>query len=276
MTASAARAAGTLNIRVGFHTGPAVACVVGTLRPKYWRVWNDSPIRSAAGTRLESIFVSKKRAAAPPLTPTPCAERTRPRRRPLPFARSLYGDTINTASRMESMSEPNRINMSLSAREALLDQAPNVRVTDRGAISVKGKGTMQCFFLETEPDAANGARLRTTEEGSGDEEGGSPIGSLRHDLPTRDDRLVSASQRGSGPASTPHGEQLLSRLGTLLGGRAPRDSAGPAGGASSSVMGSLRGHATTASDRLMLHAGSARPGQAKRGSEDPEPLARAV
>jgi len=60
----------------------------------------------------------------------------------------LFGDTVNTASRMESNSEANRANMSHEAWEALNQQAPDMESDDRGLVTIKGKGSVQCFFLK--------------------------------------------------------------------------------------------------------------------------------
>ncbi|MGH8873133.1 MAG: adenylate/guanylate cyclase domain-containing protein [Acidimicrobiia bacterium] len=60
------------------------------------------------------------------------------------FQYDVWGDTVNTASRMESHGEPNRIHVTESVRAALADR---YRFQPRGTISVKGKGEMETFFL---------------------------------------------------------------------------------------------------------------------------------
>jgi guanylate cyclase len=60
------------------------------------------------------------------------------------FAYDLWGDTVNTASRMESHGEPGRVQLSSACREALGDAFP---VERRGTIEVKGKGTMETYWL---------------------------------------------------------------------------------------------------------------------------------
>jgi class 3 adenylate cyclase len=60
------------------------------------------------------------------------------------FAYDIWGDTVNTASRMESHSLPGRIQVSAATRSLLGDCFSFER---RGSIVVKGKGTMETFFL---------------------------------------------------------------------------------------------------------------------------------
>lgn len=60
------------------------------------------------------------------------------------FAYDLWGDTVNTASRMESHSAPGRIQCSQQVHR-LLEQA--FEFESRGTIEVKGKGPMPTWFL---------------------------------------------------------------------------------------------------------------------------------
>ena len=59
----------------------------------------------------------------------------------------LFGDTVNTASRMESNSEKNRINCSDVSAELLKIQHPTLKLNGRGKINVKGKGDMKTYWV---------------------------------------------------------------------------------------------------------------------------------
>lgn len=61
------------------------------------------------------------------------------------FLYDVFGDTINTASRMESLSLPMRVNVSETTWELVRDQYQG---TDRGCLEVKGKGPMRMFFVD--------------------------------------------------------------------------------------------------------------------------------
>ncbi len=61
------------------------------------------------------------------------------------FVYDVWGDTVNTASRMESHSLPGRIQISAATRAMVGERFKFER---RGAIEVKGKGLMETFFLD--------------------------------------------------------------------------------------------------------------------------------
>ena len=61
------------------------------------------------------------------------------------FAYDIWGDTVNTASRMESYGEPGKINLSKATYQHIKTK---YRCTYRGAIDVKNKGEIDMYFVE--------------------------------------------------------------------------------------------------------------------------------
>ncbi|MFZ5560488.1 MAG: adenylate/guanylate cyclase domain-containing protein [Pseudomonadota bacterium] len=88
-----------LDVRIGLHTGPVIAGVIGTVR----------------------------------------------------FAYDIWGDTVNTASRMESHGEPGRIQITTETRSCI---GLHFRVEPRGVVDVKGKGPLATFWLLEETPTA--------------------------------------------------------------------------------------------------------------------------
>lgn len=73
------------------------------------------------------------------------------------FAYDIWGDTVNTASRMESCSEPGMINISASTHELVKTYFD---CTYRGKLNAKGKGEVDMYFV-------NGIRPEFSENGDG-------------------------------------------------------------------------------------------------------------
>ncbi|KAG5886728.1 hypothetical protein JTB14_027151 [Gonioctena quinquepunctata] len=66
----------------------------------------------------------------------------------------LFGDTVNTASRMESTGEASKIHISLEMKKAL-DAIGGYRTEHRGLVDVKGKGLMDTYWLECKEGGMN-------------------------------------------------------------------------------------------------------------------------
>ena len=91
----------------------------------------------------------------------------------------LFGDTVNTASRMESNSFGSRILCSASSFQLLKEQAPDMPCKKRGKIPVKGKGDMTVYWIGDELIAKNKKERRKT---ISDQYGGS----FSHDISTKE------------------------------------------------------------------------------------------
>jgi class 3 adenylate cyclase len=60
------------------------------------------------------------------------------------FSYDLWGDAVNTASRMESQGTPGRIQITNATRELL---GPEFEYEPRGTVQVKGKGELETWYL---------------------------------------------------------------------------------------------------------------------------------
>ncbi|CAK5078961.1 unnamed protein product [Meloidogyne enterolobii] len=59
----------------------------------------------------------------------------------------LFGDTVNTSSRMESNGLPLRIHVSSDTREILVKD-PDFQLELRGEVEMKGKGKQTTYWLK--------------------------------------------------------------------------------------------------------------------------------
>ncbi len=91
-------------IRIGIHTGPVVAGIVGVKKFQY----------------------------------------------------DIWGDTVNTASRMESSGAVGQVNIS-EATHARVKDVPGLQFTPRGKVQAKGKGELEMYFVEREGYVPPGA-----------------------------------------------------------------------------------------------------------------------
>ena len=65
------------------------------------------------------------------------------------FAYDIWGDTVNTASRMESHGEAGKVHVSNEVYKLI---KADFILIDRGEIEVKGKGKMQTWFVDNSPE----------------------------------------------------------------------------------------------------------------------------
>jgi class 3 adenylate cyclase len=60
---------------------------------------------------------------------------------------TLYGDTVNTASRMEAAALPGRIQCTARTAALIRRQDPRIALAPRGPVLIKGKGTMETHWI---------------------------------------------------------------------------------------------------------------------------------
>ena len=89
----------------------------------------------------------------------------------------VFGDTVNTASRMESTGEAGRVQVSGSTAEALRAAGAPHALRYRGKTQAKGKGELDTYWLERGPgEPPDEALIDTSPPGSHRDAPGSPRG----------------------------------------------------------------------------------------------------
>ena len=73
------------------------------------------------------------------------------------FIYDVWGETVNTASRMESHGVPDRIQVTERTYRRLSDR---YEFEERGTIDVRGRGPMATWFLTGRPSVSPAARSR--------------------------------------------------------------------------------------------------------------------
>eukprot|EP00899_Mesostigma_viride_P020570 jgi/Mesvir1/28514/Mv13033-RA.1 len=86
----------------------------------------------------------------------------------------LFGDTVNVASRIESTSSPGCVHLSQQAASLLAKQAPEMYITPRGRVNLKGKGEVSTYWLGPSPPSQNGSLDVSTSGGAGAGGAGTP------------------------------------------------------------------------------------------------------
>ncbi|KAG7355294.1 adenylate and guanylate cyclase catalytic domain containing protein [Nitzschia inconspicua] len=77
----------------------------------------------------------------------------------------LFGDTVNTASRMESSSKPNRIQASQKTAELIVEARRGHWLTARkDLVNAKGKGLLQTFWLNPKVLKSSGSVVSSVED----------------------------------------------------------------------------------------------------------------
>ncbi len=84
------------------------------------------------------------------------------------FSYDVWGDTVNTASRMESAGAPGRVNVSRVTYELLKD---DFSFEYRGRVEAKGKGEVEMFFVNGERVAGSSSAEREVGCGEDDDRG---------------------------------------------------------------------------------------------------------
>ena len=140
----------------------------------------------------------------------------------------LFGDTVNTASRMESNSKKNRIHCSERAARLVKKQYPDIGVRKRGRIPIKGKGEMKTYWINERGSDRRRDSMVSVESNrsfmSNSSKDDSSIGNSDHaanNKPTEEEKEMDLSTKlpkSSIKMNSIRGEQHIPELGTLAEG----------------------------------------------------------
>ncbi|GMH65782.1 hypothetical protein TL16_g04279 [Triparma laevis f. inornata] len=78
----------------------------------------------------------------------------------------LFGDTVNTASRMQSLSLPGKIQVSSKTYQKLMGGATPWIFSDKRLVKAKGKGELATWFLEKKDDRKRGRDRSASHDGN--------------------------------------------------------------------------------------------------------------
>ncbi|GMI04416.1 hypothetical protein TrVE_jg7466 [Triparma verrucosa] len=77
----------------------------------------------------------------------------------------VFGDTVNTASRMQSLSLPGKIQVSSKTYQKLIDGRFAYTFSEKRLVKAKGKGELETWFLEKKEDKSKSRALKSTHDG---------------------------------------------------------------------------------------------------------------
>lgn len=146
---------GYLRIRVGFHSGSVVSNVIGTLNPRYGLFGETGESRKLDPgvlffvCLLFGIFIISYIFLFYLIS----------------FFFFHFISSVNTASKMESNSYSRKIQCSDKSAKLLAEQAPDIILTKRGKIGIKGKGDMTTYWVGNPSKAVGASAEKDLAEG---------------------------------------------------------------------------------------------------------------
>lgn len=132
----------------------------------------------------------------------------------------LFGDTVNTAARMESNGVPGKIHASTATADLLVAAGMSSWVIPReGGVQAKGKGLMKTVWLHPVVDRSNSVSTFQTQGMNSSSRGSHNVVDLEHGSVHPGDPSTSQTAENSGNLSSSGtesaGSAFLSRMGSL-------------------------------------------------------------